>query len=291
MSDLLTLLGDHGTLTAEQLDLVMTTQEGSGGSLLRTLERVTPDVPALWHTMAEMTQRRCYATPASIETLEVPIKAPGKEAFEPLLSRTLALKHLCVAQRVEWDTLCLLTVDPLPTISTALQARANAVSPTGQGRIRFSLVAPELFRLCLRLTYPTALYGGLTFAERLCVSGLVSAEAWGPDEQEVQEAVDAGLVTEADYADALAAHLHLPRYAYAPIMALAETVPLPFRKKLGVLPHSVEGGVLTLLVTRMLTEEDRLALERHSGKAVTYQVASPSELRALIRSEQDVQAT
>ncbi|WP_156372774.1 hypothetical protein [Deinococcus sp. Leaf326] len=291
MSDLLALLGEYGGLTAEQSDLVIRTQEGSGGSVLRTLERVIQDVPALWATMAEMTQRRCYSTPASIETLEAPLKAPGKEGFEPLLSRSLALEHLCVAQRVEWDTLCLLTVDPLPTISAELQARANAVSPTGQGRIRFSLIAPELFRLCLRLTYPTALYGGLTFAERLCVSGLVGAEALDPYEQEVQEAVDAGLVTEADYADALAAHLRLPRYAYAPIRAPAETVPLYLRKKLGVLPHSVEGGVLTLLVTRMLTEEDRLHLERFSGKAVTYQVTSPSELRALIRSEEDVQTT
>lgn len=284
MSDLLTLLGDHGTLTAEQLDLVMTTQEGSGGSLLRTLERVAPDVPALWATMAEMTQRRCYATPASIETLEVPTKVPGKEAFEPLLSRTLALKHLCVAQRVEWDTLCLLTVDPLPTISTALQARANAVSPTGQGRIRFSLVAPELFRLCLRLTYPAALYGPLAFGERLSISGLVGGEVLAPYWHQEQEAVHAGVVNEADYADALATHLGLPRYDYSPITASPEVLPFALSDELGVVPHSVEGNVLTILVTRVLTEEDRLYLERHSGKAVTYQVASPVELLASIRS-------
>lgn len=291
MSDLLTLLGDQETLTAEQLDLVITTQEGSGGSLLRTLERVVPDVSAFWITMAKMTQRRCYSTPASIETLEGPIKVLGKKSFEPLLSRTLALKHLCIAQRVEWDTLCLLTVDPLPTISTELQARANAVSPTGQGRIRFSLVAPELFRLCLRLTYPTALYGPLAFDERLSISGLVGGEMLAPYRYQEQKAVYAGVVNKADYADALAVHLGLPRYDHSPITASPEALPFAVCEELGIVPHSVEGNVLTILVTRVLTEDDRLYLERHSGKAVTYQVANPVELLALTRSIQHVETS
>lgn len=287
--ELLDALHDEGLLTPEELDTTLDMQQTRGGSLLRCLELATPEVSTLWQRLAQLHGRETYTHLSRIETLEEAVRGEGGRV-QPLLPRDLALWTLTLAQRREGEVLRLLTPDPtFDPVTTrqdhaTLWARAAEVSPTGRGQLACALLTPPLYRTCVRLTYPVGIAGTLRLTDRLAVLGLVPGAALSAYHGREHAAVDAGLIMEEDYAACLAEHLTLPLYDHRPPTAEDRVLPEDTIRLHDLYPIEVqEGRELVVLTARTPDEALTRNLTRLSGRAVTFEITTPTVIRTLIQ--------
>ncbi|GAA5533921.1 hypothetical protein [Deinococcus aluminii] len=283
MDDLLDLLHEEGLVTAEEADAALTAQQTLGGSWLRCLERISDEPSGLWQRLARLHGRTVYPSLNAVETLEEAIRTP--QGAEPILTRELALMHLTLAQRREGELLRLLTPDPfLDLAGTPLWARAAEVSPTGRGQLTCAVLPPALYRQAVRLTYPEGLAGPLDLSSRLALTGLVPTRLLLPYQGREDQAVDAGLISEDDYASALAAHLGLPLYAHRPPALTDNVLPEGTLRLHQLYPlEAREDGSLIVLTAAPPDPTLTLHLQRLSGQRITFEITTRTVVRSLLQ--------
>lgn len=283
--DTLELLHAGGLLSEEEADTALRAQQTLGGTLLRVLERTAADTHDLWRRLARLHGRPVYTRLNDIETVEEAIHRPGG-GVEPMLPRPLALDTLTLAQRREGETLRLLSPNPFLDLSDSrLQERAHAISLTGGGDLACSVLPPDLYRRCLRLTYPEALAGPLSLADRLAVTGLIPGAEMRPYQGREAGLLGDGLISEDDYAAALADHLNLPLYRHAPVTLEEHLLPEEAIRRHDLYPLRLDREQGTLVVLTATAPDDLLGLHlrRLSGWPVAYEITTRTVIRSLIQ--------
>ena len=272
-------------LTEDEVEFALTSHQTFGGTLLRVLERITTRPSALWIKLAEYTGRACVTNLNALETLEEAVTAPGTTTLEALISRDLAVQTLSVGLRTEGEKLCLASPDFLLDLDDEdLVARANTVSLLGEGHLQCTVLPPDLYRQCVRLAYPTALYGPLTLTQRMAILALVPERFLLHLRGQEHEAIQRGLLSEDDYAEALAAHLQLQVYQHAPLQLGGRPLPDETLRQNHVFPVVYDPATsrLTLLTATEPSPELTLQFERLSGTRVSYQVTTATVIRSLL---------
>lgn len=188
------LIGDR-TYDAVRLFLA----EHGGSHLNAIASQPGLDLDPLWTSLSALQQRHYLPTPAAASPLDGTI-----------LSRTQATEFMVLGRKIEFQTVVLLTPDPLLSAGALSELRdeLGAQVPGQRARLTLEVCTPATWKALFDYTYPaTRFTPALSQREAMALASLTPARELSGD---LEGMLLGGNITHEQYAEAVARQLNLP---------------------------------------------------------------------------------